>query len=270
MEPAEIIFILFGTIYVITSLLIGIYLLYRIKKTRLFHITWLSAFYIFMGIEFFVRMAYLTENKTGIVGGMTIAYCSVNLVSYLFLIVFVKYTFFLHRKSPFLVIISTTIIIKIIFTISSLMYRVEFNLLIFNISKISAVYLIVVPSLWLVYSALSVYKSVQKIEIQEWIKKRYLLVGISAMFLAAHSVPSFLTPYKPDFGDPYIATLSITHAILILFSSSLSFITWFMPKRIKQYLNRGSQLVEEKEFTEEELMTTIKRQLSEGGINGDN
>ena len=42
-----------------------------------------------------------------------------------------------------------------------------------------------------------------------------------------------------------------------------------MPKRVKQYLNRGSQLKEEKEFTEKELLEIISQQLSNGGANGD-
>ena len=270
MEPAEIVIMIFGTIMLLISLINGIYLLWRITKTKLLHIAWLSAFFLITVIEFIFRMAYAAEHETGIVGGFTVVYYSINIVSYLFLIIFVKNTFYLHRKSPFLVLIGTTIIAKIIYTISSIMYTIEFNLQLRHVSMGCSTYIIAFSSLWLVYSSLSFYWSIKNKEIQDWIKKRYLIVGIAAIFLAAQSIPTALTPYQATLEDPFLAVLSIVHVILNVIFAILNSIAWIMPKRVKQYLNRGSQLKEEKEFTEKELLEIISQQLSNGGANGDN
>jgi len=270
MEPIEITIMLLGTIMLIISLMNGIYLLWRITKTRLHHITCLSAFFLITIIEFVIRMAYSAENETGIVGGITVIYYSINIISYLFLLIFVKYTFYLHRKSPFRILITTAIIAKIIYTITSVMYEIEFNLQIRHVSKGCAIYIIAISSLWLAYSSLSFYKSMKKTEIQEWIKKRYLIIGISAIILAAQAIPTALTPYNASLEDPFMGVLSIIHVILNVSFAFLSFVAWVMPKQIKHYLNRSFQMIEEKEFSEEELLAIIGQELSKGDINGDN
>lgn len=43
-----------------------------------------------------------------------------------------------------------------------------------------------------------------------------------------------------------------------------------MPNWLKKYLNRNYQPVKDSEFTEEELMTLIRKQLSERRNNGNN
>jgi uncharacterized membrane protein YciS (DUF1049 family) len=76
-----------------------------------------------------------------------------------------------------------------------------------------------------------------------------------------------------DFGDPNYLESYIVFGIIsimaIIFAVGFA-LAWFMPGWFKRFLNKGYHAVEDKEYSEEELMDLIKRELSNGGTNGNN
>ena len=70
----------------------------------------------------------------------------------------------------------------------------------------------------------------------------------AALFFATNNLYSFIA-----FG--IVATLAILFAICFA-------IAWLMPKKLKQYLNRKYNQLEEKDLSEEELLDLIHTQLN--------
>ncbi|MBD3255217.1 MAG: hypothetical protein GF383_09000 [Candidatus Lokiarchaeota archaeon] len=121
---------------------------------------------------------------------------------------------------------------------------------------------------WFAYSCYSAYKRLKDQNIKPWIKARYRLLAISSFVMGFHSIPEFFLPKNVEWGDPnhpislllfgVVAIMSIVYGII--FS-----ISWFMPRKLKNYYNKEYKKETDKEYTEEELMNLIKDQLNEKG-----
>jgi hypothetical protein len=118
---------------------------------------------------------------------------------------------------------------------------------------------------WLAYSCYSTYIRIKKQNIEPWIKTRYKLLAISSFIMSFHNIPEFFQPKDIRWGNPNdpisLAIFGIT-AIMAIVYVTIFAISWFMPKRLKNYLNKGYKLEREKEYTEDELIELIKNQLS--------
>jgi len=91
-------------------------------------------------------------------------------------------------------------------------------------------FIIFISSFWLSYAALSSYQNVKTENIAPWVKKRYLIVGISAIFLIAQIIPILLTPYRGSFSNPLMAILVIFLTFLNIIFALLNLFAWVMPK----------------------------------------
>lgn len=260
--------ILFGM-----NLFIGVFLVKRAKITGLTNIKWLSLYFFFTVIEFVTKMVFSFAGPAIGVDFISIFYFSINLTGHIFLIVFVKYTFYVDRKSSYFIIILSVIVSKIAYVITYTITEIQDNLLLYFIKGCIASYIIFISSFWLCYAALSTYNTLKKQDIAPWVKKRYLFVGISPIFLIAQVIPVMLTPYNYSFSDPFMANLILILTILNCIFAILSLLSWVMPKWLKTYLNQGYQTKGESMFSfdsDDSLMAKIKSQLEKGGSNGNN
>jgi len=269
MVEAQIVIYTMGTVLLLMNLFIGAYLLIRIRKTGLSNISWLSFYFFSTVIEFIIRMFYIALRPSIGVNIFSIIYYIYNLTGHFSLIFFVKYTFYTERKSAFSLILVSTLVAKffyvILFIITELTSSAELN----DLVQGFATFILFYTSFWLSFASFSAYYKIKKSKIQPWIKKRYLIVGISAIFLAAQSFPNIMVPYRVSFESSLMATLTIIITSLNIIFAVLSLIAWVMPKKLKDYFNRDYSKLEDEEISEEQLLTQVKKQLLKGGLNGD-
>ena len=69
--------------------------------------------------------------------------------------------------------------------------------------------------------------------------------------------------------DISVAVFGTTAVLAVIFSVGF-LLAWTMPNWLKRYLNRNFQTEKDSEFTEEELMNLVRKQLAERRNNGNN
>jgi len=273
MVDAQTLIYIFSIILFAMNLFIGLFLLKRAKITGLTNILWLCFYFFFTVIEFVCKMVFAFGRPTIGVNFISIIFFSINLTGHVFLIFFVKFTFYVDRKSPFVILLSSAIIAKIAYIVTYSITEIEQSLLFYVISLGIGSFIIFISSFWLSYAALSSYQNIKKQNIAPWVKKRYLMMGISAIFLIAQIIPILLTPYQCSFSDPLMATLVMILTFLNIIFALLNLFAWMMPKWLKNYLNQGYESQEEdmtSSESEDALIEKLKSQLARGGSDGGN
>lgn len=270
MVDAQVIIYVMGTVLVSINLFIGSYLLIRIRKTGLSNIYWLSFYFFSTVMEFVVRMVYIAGRPSVGVNFISIIYYVYNLTGHFSLIFFVKFTFYAERKSAFSIVLVSVIIAKICYIVTFIITRITLSAEMNDIVQGFASFILFYTSVWLSFASFSAFHKIKKSNIQPWVKKRYLIVGISAIFLASQSIPTIMVPFQVSFESPLMATLTILITTLNIIFAVLSLIAWVMPKKLKEYFNRNYSKLEDEELSEEQLLAQVKLQLLKGGLNGDN
>ncbi|MCJ7649736.1 MAG: hypothetical protein MUP85_14060 [Candidatus Lokiarchaeota archaeon] len=273
MVLAEMLITTFSVILFAMNLFIGLYLLKRAKITGLTNILWLCYYFFFTVIELVSKMVYAFGRPTIGVNFISFFFFSINLTGQVFLLFFVKYTFYVDRKSPFFILLPSAIIAKIAYIVTYSITEIEQNLLLYVIQRGIGSFIIFISSFWLCYAALSSYHNIKKQTVAPWVKKRYLIVGISPIFLIAQIIPMLLTPYRGSFSDPFMAILVMILTFLNIIFALLSLFAWVMPKWLKNYLNQGYESQEEdmtSSESEDALIEKLKSQLARGGTDGGN
>jgi len=180
-------------------------------------------------------------------------------------IVFTNMTFYKNRKILtnliFLIVLILGVIQLIfhaisVFTLYNFYYErvifdVPYTLLVFN---------------WLSWSSYLAFKSLKNRNIEPWIKTRYKKVAIFSFILSFHNIPEFFQPVGTTWGDPTnvisLIIFGITAVLTVVFALGFAF-AWLMPNWYKKHLNKGYQLPEDINLSEEELISLIKKQISE-------
>ncbi|TFG15661.1 MAG: hypothetical protein EU535_01675 [Promethearchaeota archaeon] len=119
---------------------------------------------------------------------------------------------------------------------------------------------------WFAFSFYSAYKRLKDQDIEPWIKVRYKMLAISSFLMSFHSIPEFFQPKNIRWGNPNDPISLVIFGILAVMAICYGFmfsLSWFMPKKLKRYFNKGYQREIDKEYTEEELMNMIKKQLTQ-------
>jgi len=240
----------------------GIYLFYRMLKTRLYNLLGLVMFFILFSLQFFIQqISYLL-------------YAIIAEVSLLFLIDFVKCTFYKEKRNAFPIILVSLLILKFI----DLVLRIIFQFTVpeshtISISEIPFYYAlaitvslqIIISISWLSYASLNVYNRLKLQNIEPWIKKRYLIIGISSIFFGLNG---FILPFIPigaGFENPFFTTL-VSITIFVFTFGNLT--AWIMPNKLKKYFNRNYKYITEEILSESELIEKVKSQLAGGDIDG--
>jgi hypothetical protein len=197
----------------------------------------------------------------------------INMLSNISLVIFTKYTFFREKKSPFLFLLILLVIVKVSDLIIKLFipFSIPLNFVL-TPSEIPFfyVYLILTSSsvllsyLWLGLASLKYYKLIKVENIEPWIKKRYQIIGYFSIIISLNSIIYLLIPSNTyDWEAIFPFTLGLLLTINTTIFSLSNLIAWIMPQRLKNYYNKDYQRIIEEDFSEDELMNTIKRQLEE-------
>jgi hypothetical protein len=194
------------------------------------------------------------------------------MLSNICLVIFTKYTFFREKKSSFIFLLVSLIIVKIIdfvlklyipfsIPLSFVLEPVEIPFFYLYVTVSSLSILLSYP--WLGLTALKYYKSIKPKEMEPWIKIRYKLIGYSSLIMLINGILYFLFPietYSWEQLYPFIIGLLITINTTIFSISNL--IAWIMPQRLKDYLNRNYKGSVDENLTENEIMKKIREETS--------
>lgn len=257
---------------------------------QIFLLTFLGV-YIIVGILLLIR-AYQTKLHHLIYGGISFSLTGLSqIIAFMFdlpdlfetlllaiaLLLCVVFTNMVFHKNPSS---RTPTLILIITAINSIIYVILMTL--FNGARTEPLYYVTylhdflfrfTVLAWLGWSSLEAYKRIKDQDIQPWIKARYKIIATVSFIMSIERIVRVFQPWYLSFGDPnHISSymvFGIISIMAIIFAVGFA-LAWFMPRRLKRFLNKGYQRVEDKEYSEEELLSVIESQLSNGGSNGDN
>ena len=249
-------------IYFGSQLITATFLLFRTIRIKQLNLIPLVLFFFLNPLEILLVLLVGTSNI-------------VNMFSNISLVLFTKYTFFRDRKSIFMYLLVSLIIVKV--TDFILKLYIPFSLplrFVVSPSEIPYFYLfLVVSSLsillsypWLGLTALRYYHSIKTRDIELWIKIRYKLIGYSSLIITINSVLYLLMPintYNWEQLNSFIIVLLITIDTTIFSLANL--FAWVMPKTLKTFFNRHYQGVKEEDLTEDEIMNKVREDLDKKG-----
>jgi len=234
-------------------------------KTKLKNLFGLVMFFLLFGTQFFLGLFNLT-----------IPYAIVSELGLIFLILFVKRTFYKEKKFIFPIILITIIFFKGFNTVLRILYAFkipptspvpsdQIPIYYFLVGTLSIQ--LIISFLWLSYAELSTYFRIKNYDIEPWVKKRYLILGISSLFFVINGFILPLIPIENGYEN-FIITFLV--AITIFVFSFGNLIGWVMPKILKDFLNKNYVKASEEEFSESELLDKITLQLKGGKESGNN
>ncbi|MFX0060396.1 MAG: hypothetical protein ACFE8J_19025 [Candidatus Heimdallarchaeota archaeon] len=243
----------------------SLYLFYRMIKTKLYNLIGLFIFFILYPLQT-ILSSYIPN----------ILYILTVNLSFIFLTIFVKQTFYNETKSLFPYVISSFIILKVL----DFILRIEFqfqSLQLIPVDPIEAYFYfifiisinlqVIIPSLWFTYASLFNYNLIRRKYVEPWLKKRYLVISLSSLIFTIDGIMSFLILINNIFIFTFLIYFSV---ITVTLFSIGNLIGWFMPNRIKEFYNRNFEPSQEEILSEKELMEKIRSQLSGSVGNGHN
>ena len=119
---------------------------------------------------------------------------------------------------------------------------------------------------WGSWSSFSAYKRFKGRDIRPWIIMRYKLLSITFFIMVIQAFLLIFMPYGSYYGDPSPIESFIIYAvsvILVLIYGITTMLVWVMPDWLKKYLDRNFEVQEEKEYTNENLIAEIKKELGQ-------
>ena len=247
-------FLILFLLFIITLLMTGIFLLIRAHQLKMRNLVYLGIGFIFIPIGFIGNV--LIEASWGI-------FFEEIFVSTGFILgtIFTNLTFHKIRKSPGRIILFLVIIFAIIQIGFSILKSMQKTPLIFYLSGVFDLIFTILTFDWMAWSSYSAYRRIYDKEIMPWIKVRYKIIALSSFILSLHVIPELFTPWYMEFINQNNFAFGITAIMAIVFAVGM-FLTWIMPDWFKDYLNKGYKQIEDKEFTDEELMNIVKQELS--------
>lgn len=240
-------------------LICGLFLVARAIKTRLYHIIYLSAYFLLTFIYFI--LSFITYIETTSLWWPRVAIYQVAGVTNL---IFIQKVFFGKSRSPFKHIMMIVIVLAVFNFITAVVrdtFDGQFLDLVVGrvLLTIGGSTELVIITGWQSRVSFSEYKKYKGIKIEPHVRARYLLFGTSGILLMIFGVidvPATIISLVVAYDYYIIETISI---IIILVYSILNFLTWVMPSRFKKFLNRNHGAPEnEADISEEEIMKQLQ------------
>ena len=115
--------------------------------------------------------------------------------------------------------------------------------------------------MWQIKASSSAFKNVKILEIEPAIKQKYKLFSISGGLIILIGFV-FAFPYSFLFKNQIVdAIFMIIGALSSIFYAIINYLLWMMPRRIREYFNKGYRPAhpDDEILTEEEIMKQLKR-----------
>ena len=242
----------------------GGFLLIRMLQTRLYNLLGLVLFFILYPLQLLFSIYFDPIFSLLIID-----------TYYVFLALFVKQTFYREQNRFYSVLLYSLAGLRIYEFIIQLIFNFHSNEIPFaNFLGLAFYYTFLISKslqefiaiTWLVVAAFSTYRNLRKIDIKNWIKARYLIIGLSASAFYLTMINSFTILINQSFTDVFSIYLSVV--VITIFSFS-NLIAWIFPKIIPKNMLKEIILEEEK-LSENDLIIQIKKELSFSSKNGNN
>lgn len=250
-------------VWIVLQLIVAIFLLNKMIKTKTFNLLPLILFFIISSIRIIFYSLFPS---------LLIIFLILIQFPNILLVIFTKLTFFKYKKSPFKIFLIILIIVRSIDFIIRLNFQIsipiitsldEVNLIYYYYILFSITISFLLSHLWLGIVALKYYYSIKSINIEPWIKKRYQLIGLSSIIYSLSIFIYYFIPY--NVVGPWAFPNVIYGYILVgftIFYSLSAFLGWVMPKRLKKFFNKDFKRPNDKEYSENELLEIINNEIS--------
>ena len=265
MDFLFLLFQIFLLVFLGSYVVVGIFFSIRAYQTRLHHLIYGGASFGLAGASQIVSFLFNLPSMTETI---------LLALAFILCIIFTNLVFYKKTSSrlPSLIMV-LTLLNSLIYFFLNLLRDIADSEPLFYITILHDFLFRINVFGWLGWSSLTAYKQVKNQEIEPWIIARYKIISIVSFLICFERLVRIFQPWHMDFGDPNYLESYIVFGIIsimaIIFAVGFA-LAWFMPSWFKRFLNKGYQSVEDKEYTEEELMNLIKRELSNGGANGSN
>ncbi|MFX1445490.1 MAG: hypothetical protein ACFFHV_18900 [Promethearchaeota archaeon] len=267
MQVIEFVDISLNLVWIVLQLIVGAFLSYKMFKTKQYNLIPLILFFVINSVRLFVYQftPYL------------IIYLILIQFPNILLLIFIKTTFFKDKKSPFKFFLIILIIVRTIDLLIRLQYGITIpmryplrssHLIFYYYILFSITIAFLLSHLWLGLVSIRYYKSIQSINIEPWIKKRYQIIGIASITYSLSIFLYYFFPYDEAIKltithqNPFISLLILLITGFTIFYSLCMFFAWVMPNRLKSHFNKDFQSISDKEFEENELLELIKKELN--------
>ncbi|MBD3185785.1 hypothetical protein GF325_03060 [Candidatus Bathyarchaeota archaeon] len=229
-------------IYMVLQAIIAVYLGVRAIKTRIYFML-----YFTIALGFFLMEAVFTELSENIPELVKAA----MVMNYpIFYVIFTKKAFYKDRKSLFPLILSIILVTRVVHFIERYIFRytvphvgesiaqADLGIYYFHVTLVAIMH--GVADLWLAYASLTAYKQSSKSCLKPWIKKRYLLVCISALVHSTFIIAWYLIPTDGSgYNSPRGLPVGILQMVTALLYSFINLLCWIMPRFFKRWLGMG-------------------------------
>lgn len=229
--------------------IIGGYIGLRAKRTSQKGVYFLSLQIIFLGIS-------MISEILGIILRIQFLGYSMGIIPMICALIFVHKVFYSEKESPVKKIFPFFIIIAIINLVlfSLQFFNSTLGISIYNIyGKLTMGALALLAYSFEIYAPLKEWTKIKTLKIENHVKTRYWLFGISQIAYTATTIIFYAVDPTQGATDPIIFIITIITFAIMGFYVVGTYLTWFMPNWFKKLLNGPDQEIEE-ELPEEEIM----------------
>ncbi len=258
----------FQLFFILLQLIVGCTLIVKMKKTKLYNLIPLIIYFLLNSL-LLLPLPYLFFQ-------IIAHFPSISLIF------FTKYTFYKEKKSSYMLIIGIVSVLKLLdFTIKlyfpfsfPMKYGIstDMHVFLYYLYLISMAGINLLSHGFLAHSTLSYYNKIKNQSIAPWIKKRYIIIGISSSFLSLNGIAMLFMPWSTKgFEDPQGFLVGIFILVMTAIFSIGSVMGWMMPQKFKNYFDRNYEpTIEDEKLSEIDLIEKIKKQLTDRGFHGNN
>ncbi|MFX0024672.1 MAG: hypothetical protein ACFE9S_20360 [Candidatus Hermodarchaeota archaeon] len=263
MQTIVIINYTFQLVWIVLQLIVAIFLLNKMIKTKTYNLLPLILFFLINS----TRLIFFL-----MIQSLFVVYLTLIQFPNILLIVFTKLTFFKYKKSPYKILLIILIVVRSLDFIIRLNFQIsipmnysldEANLIYYFYILFSITLSFLFSHLWLGIVALKYYYSLKSVYVEPWIKKRYQLIGFGSVIYSFSIFLYYFIPYNVvgPYAFPNIIYMYIILGFTIFYSLCM-FFAWVMPKRLKEFFNKDFKKETDKDYNENELMERIRKELS--------
>ncbi len=252
------------SIYLIIQIIVAVFLLVKMIKIKRYSFLPLILFF-FLNVH---EAIFILFEDIYIYQQIFVFLSNISLV------IFTKSTFYKDRKSNFVFLFGAIVTLKVIdfvlelFVPFSTIGGIELSSseIAFHYIFVSIMCVVLLISYgWLAYASFSYYKLIQGYDIMPWVKKRYLLLGVSSLIISLNGFIYLFFPINAkSFEEIQAFIMGVLILINIVVFSLGNLICWLMPKTLKEFFNRNYTETQEEDLPEKELLDKIKSQLAGG------
>ena len=261
--PLVLIFYIFLVIFIFSLLITGTYLLLRAFQVKLKNLYFMAFGLVIIAVGYIGRYAFNLGNNFEEIFVSS---------GFILIVIFTNQTFHKNRNSQgihILIIIICLAIFMVVFHAEYVYFFVieiplERSPFTFYLKQGVDLVFTFLTFAWMSWSSNEAFKKLKNQDMQPWIKARYKLISISSFLISLEGIPEMFRPWNvPSTEITHLSVLIIfgITAILAMICALIFILAWFMPNSLKNYYNKDFSIIEDEEFSEEELLKILSEEL---------